>query len=394
MLNRKIKKWMSTGFMITAITFSTLSTVPAAQQTGSGEAGVGAVIEKKYVHNQQTQEKSFSVSSKTGDSTQTTATVKKEETSIQLKPIYSSYKGWAAPAVKSFLNVRSVSSSSGTVVGKLKKGSIAKVIKKGKKWSKVQSGKVRGYVYNEYLVWDKDIYQYAQSKNYPKKAIVTAQALKVRQKPSTDAKVLSLVFEQDSYKIISENRDWVKVKVDGQKGYLSKDYIQGKFYFSRATPVKATKIKTTGTSASKTTAATEAEKASTSPENNQSASLRKRIVNYALQYIGNPYVYGGESLTRGADCSGFTMKVYAHFGYSLSHGSSAQSGEGREISISSIRPGDLLFYKRGGRINHVTMYIGNGKVVHASNSAPYPKGGIKISGINYRTPCKAVRIIR
>ena len=119
--------------------------------------------------------------------------------------------------------------------------------------------------------------------------------------------MLSLVFEQDSYKIINEIEIGSKVKVDDRKVIFQRLY-SGEIYFSRATPVKATKIKTTGTSASKTTAATEAEKASTSPENNQSASLRKRIVNYALQYIGNPYVYGGESLTRGADCSGFTMK--------------------------------------------------------------------------------------
>ncbi len=387
MLNKKVRMWMSTSLTMFLMISGTAFAVPAAQQSVSGEAGAGAAIEKKYVQNQQKQRDM-------AQSASTAVTNTTEVRPAQTKPVYSSYKGWAAPAVKSFLNVRSKPSSSGTVVGKLKKGSIAKIIKKGTQWSKIQSGKVIGYVCNDYLVWDKNIYTYAQSRDYPKKAIVTAQALKVRQEPSTEAKVLSLVSRQDSYKIVSENQDWVKVKVDGQKGYLSKDYVQVKFYFSRAVAAETQKTKTADAKASRSTAATEAEKASTSPENNQSASVRKQIVNYALKYVGNPYVYGGASLTKGADCSGFIMKVYAHFGYSLSHSSGAQAGEGREISISSVRPGDLLFYKRGGRINHVTMYIGSGKVVHASNSAPYPKGGIKVSSINYRTPCKAVRIIR
>lgn len=111
------------------------------------------------------------------------------------------------------------------------------------------------------------------------------------------------------------------------------------------------------------------------------------VANYACQFVGNKYEYGGSSLTNGTDCSGFTMAVYAAFGVSLPHNDAAQEGCGRAVSYSEAQPGDLIFY--GG---HVGIYIGGGSIVHASNSAPYPEGGIKISSATYR-PIKCVRRI-
>ena len=113
------------------------------------------------------------------------------------------------------------------------------------------------------------------------------------------------------------------------------------------------------------------------------------MVNYAMQFLGNPYVWGGTSLTNGTDCSGFVMRIYEHFGYSLPRTSAAQAGATRTVSSGDVRPGDLFFYGNGSRINHVAIYIGNGQVVHASS----PKSGIKISGAYYRTPVKVVRVI-
>ena len=116
-------------------------------------------------------------------------------------------------------------------------------------------------------------------------------------------------------------------------------------------------------------------------------SRRTQIVNYALQFVGNPYVWGGTSLTNGADCSGFTMKVLQHFGISLPHYSGSQAKMGRAVSSSEMRPGDLIFYANsGGTINHVAMYIGNGQIVHAASK----RSGIKISTWNYRQP-KTIR---
>mgnify|MGYP002508916229 CR=1 FL=1 len=118
--------------------------------------------------------------------------------------------------------------------------------------------------------------------------------------------------------------------------------------------------------------------------------IREKIVNYALKFVGNPYRYGGTSLTNGTDCSGFVQSVFRDCGISIPRDSRSQAAGGTTISVSDVKPGDLLFYSKGGRINHVALYIGNGKVVHASTK----KTGIKISSYNYRTPCKAVRYVK
>ena len=125
----------------------------------------------------------------------------------------------------------------------------------------------------------------------------------------------------------------------------------------------------------------------TSTASADSSSLGAQIAAYATQFVGNPYVYGGASLTGGADCSGFTMAVFANFGIGLPHNAAAQSGCGRSVSLNDLQPGDLLFYDNGGGIGHVTLYIGGGQVVHASS----PETGIKISAYNYRNPVCAVR---
>jgi len=119
------------------------------------------------------------------------------------------------------------------------------------------------------------------------------------------------------------------------------------------------------------------------------SSAGQAIADYAVQFVGNPYVYGGASLTGGADCSGFTMAVMANFGIGLPHNAAAQSGCGTPVSLDALQPGDLLFYDGGGGIGHVSIYIGGGQVVHASN----PTNGILISSIGYRTPVAARRFV-
>lgn len=119
------------------------------------------------------------------------------------------------------------------------------------------------------------------------------------------------------------------------------------------------------------------------------SATRTAIVAYAKQFLGNPYVYGGTSLTNGADCSGFTQSVFAHFGITTGRSSRDQAAQGKEISMSAIQPGDLLFYASGSYINHVAIYIGDGKIIHSSN----PATGITITKYNYRTPCKAVTFL-
>ena len=278
------------------------------------------------------------------------------------------------------LNIRKKGSINAKIVGKMKKGNIATVLKKGSEWSKVRSGNVTGYVKNQYLVFDDEIKNFAKQ-NVKKVAKVQTETLRVRKKASTDSKIVTLVSEDDKLKVKKQTDDWAKVKVDGQTGYVSKDYAKVTYSFGKAKSMKQIQAEQA------------AKKASVSVSSNGSSATGSRIASYAQQFVGNPYRYGGNSLTGGIDCSGFTQQVMAKFGYSISRTSSSQSGDGRAVSTSNLRSGDLVFYGDGGSIDHVALYIGGGQVVHASNSAPYPRGGIKISNVNYRTPICARRII-
>ena len=278
------------------------------------------------------------------------------------------------------LNIRKKGSINAKIVGKMKKGNIATVLKKGSEWSKVRSGNVTGYVKNQYLVFGDEIENFAKQ-NVKKVAKVQTETLRVRKKASTDSKIVTLVSEDDKLKVKKQTNDWAKVKVDGQTGYVSKDYAKVTYSFGKAKSMKQIQAEQA------------AKKASVSVSSSGSSATGSRIASYAQQFIGNPYRYGGNSLTSGIDCSGFTQQIMAKFGYSISRTSSSQAGEGRAVSTSNLRAGDLVFYGNGGSINHVAVYIGGGQVVHASNSAPYPRGGIKISNVNYRTPICARRII-
>lgn len=337
------------------------------------------------------------------------------------------YENKAVADVKSntTLNIRKSASTDSEIVGKMKKGNIATVVKKGSEWTKVKSGNVTGYVKNDYLVFEDDIEEYAKE-NVKQVAEVKTETLRVREKASTDSDIIDLVSEGDTYTVKKADDEWVQVKVDGETGYVSKDYAEVDYSFGNAKSMaeiraeqeaKEAAAAQASSSSSSSSASTTASSTSSSSSrrsyssSSSSTTARKsysssssssyssgsatgsRVASYARQFVGNPYVYGGSSLTNGADCSGFIMSVYAHFGYGLPHSSSAQAGYGRAVSTSSLQPGDLLFYGSGSGINHVAMYIGGGQVVHASNSAPYPKGGIKISSAFYRTPVCARRIV-
>ena len=320
------------------------------------------------------------------------------------------------------LNIRKKGSINAKIVGKMKKGNIATVLKKGSEWSKVRSGNVTGYVKNQYLVFGDEIENFAKQ-NVKKVVKVQTETLRVRKKASTNSKIVTLVSEDDKLKVKKQTDDWAKVKVDGQIGYVSKDYAKVTYSFGKAKSMKqiqaeqaakeaqkqaaqttigneSASTSSSNTSNSSTTSGSTkassvqaAKKASVSVSSSGSSATGSRIASYAQQFIGNPYRYGGNSLTSGIDCSGFTQQIMAKFGYSISRTSSSQSGDGRAVSTSNLRAGDLVFYGDGGSIDHVALYIGGGQVVHASNSAPYPRGGIKISNVNYRTPICARRII-
>ena len=122
-------------------------------------------------------------------------------------------------------------------------------------------------------------------------------------------------------------------------------------------------------------------------DTSSSSDLGQQIASYAVQFVGNPYVYGGTSLTNGADCSGFVQSVFANFGIGLSRTAASQASGGTSVSFDSLQAGDLLFYSSSGSVDHVALYIGGGQIVHAANSA----SGIIISNAYYSTPVAARR---
>lgn len=262
------------------------------------------------------------------------------------------------------LNVREAPSTEASLVGKMPDNAGCEILGVEGDWTKIKSGDVEGYVKSEYLLsGDAAIARAEEVKQTI--ATVTAQTLYVREQPNTECSIITMMPMGEELEVIEALDGWIKVNVDSDEGYVSADYVE---------------------------TSTELPKAMTMTEVRYGqgvSDVRVALVQYATQFIGNPYVWGGTSLTRGADCSGFVLSVYANYGVSLPHSSGAQSNCGTRISASEAKPGDLFFYGNGSRINHVAIYIGNGQVVHASS----PKSGIKISGAYYRTPVKVVRII-
>ena len=264
------------------------------------------------------------------------------------------------------LNVRAIPSTEGKLVGKMPKNSACEVLDTADGWAHIRSGEVEGYVSMEYLLTGPD----ARLKAYDlvnTVVRVNTDGLNVREEPNTDSAVLTQVLQGEELEYVETLDGWIKVSIDGEEAYVSAEYVTVEDTLSTAITMTEL-LYGVGVSV-----------------------VRVELVEYAKQFIGNPYVWGGTSLTKGADCSGFVLSVFKKFGVKLSHSASAQSKEGTVISVSELQPGDLIFYGNSrGSINHVAIYTGNNQVVHAST----PKSGIKISKYNYRTPVKYVRILR
>lgn len=264
------------------------------------------------------------------------------------------------------LNIRKIPDESGKMVGKLPKNAACEIISREDGWAYISSGKVEGYVKEEYLLEDFAAKQKAEE-IASAMAVAVTDALNIREQPSTDAEVVTQVATGESLDVVEIRDDgWIKVYLDDEEVYVSADYVEVKSDLNTAITM-------------------------TELLYGQGVSdVRVDLCQYAKQFLGNPYVWGGTSLTKGADCSGFVLSVFGKYGVSLPHSSRAQANQGKGISTSQLQPGDLIFYAKGGTINHVAIYIGSGQVIHASS----PKTGIKISAYNYRTPYKMVKILQ
>ncbi len=264
------------------------------------------------------------------------------------------------------LNIRKKATTDSEIVGKMTKNNACEILGTKDDWTKIKSGSVTGYVKSEYLYTGDDAIKAAEE-SVITVATVNTTTLRVRKRPSTDSEIVSLVGEGEDLTVEKIIDGWYKVEVDDEKGFISGEFVD----ISQKLPT-ASSIKELNKTAE-----------------DGSSSTGMSLVQYALQFVGNRYVWGGTSLKYGVDCSGFTMQVYAHYGISLPHHAASQPGYGRRVSASEAKPGDLFFYSNGGGINHVAIYIGNGQVVHASN----PRTGIKISNAYYRTPVCVVRYL-
>ena len=259
------------------------------------------------------------------------------------------------------------------------------------------SGNVTGYVKCEYVVAGDEELAKSVSTRYAK---VTTTTLYVRTEPSTDASVLTMVPLEDDLVVTDESiPGWVLVTTEEGDGYVSTDYVTLTTEYVQAESKAEEEARLAKEEAEREAAAAAAASArkkssesssSSSSSSDSSASYSaptssngQAVASYACQFVGNPYVYGGSSLTNGTDCSGFVMSVYSAFGIGLPHSSSALRGCGYEVSLSSAQPGDIVCYS-----GHVGIYIGNGTIVHAST----PSSGITYSSVTYRSPICVRRI--
>lgn len=290
--------------------------------------------------------------------------------------------------VNDYVNVRDLpSETEGQIIGKLYNNSVGTFIAEENGWYQISSGSVTGYVKGEYCVTGEEAVEIARQVG-TRIATVTTQTLFVRTEATTESAVLGMVPEAEELLVLEETEGWVKVDVEEGTGWVSTDYVtlHSEFVQAESKEEEAARLAKEAEERRKAraAAAAQAPKATTTTTQTpasysvgEGSEMGVAVAEYALQFVGNPYVYGGTSLTNGADCSGFVMSVYANFGVSLPHSSAADRSQGYAVdSLENAQPGDLICYS-----GHVALYIGNGQIVHASNK----KTGIKVSNADYRT---------
>ena len=331
----------------------------------------------------------------------TTKSLNQMERELETKREEKAFRSLVIARVNDYVNVRSMPSEEGEILGKLYDKSVGEFISEEDGWYEIESGSVTGYVKAEYCVTGEDAVDLAK-KVGTRIATVTTTTLKVREEPGLDAVVLGLIPIDDQLLVTEELDEWVKVNIEEGDGYISKDYVTLSTEFVKAESKAEEEARLAKEAAERKAAQEAAARAererkakSSSSSSGQEApapvyvtgggsELGQSVANYACQFVGNPYVYGGTSLTNGADCSGFVMSVYKNFGVSLPHSSAADRSVGAAVNgLENAQPGDIVCYS-----GHVGIYVGNGQIVHASTS----KTGIIVSNANYRSVLSVRRI--
>ena len=315
-------------------------------------AGAGALFTEAIKDKPTEQEEQASVSENTAEVTQEAPST-----------IYG-YTNLGIANVEETLNIRETPSADSSMVGKMPKNAAGEILETLDGWYKIQSGDVTGYVSADYLITGEEAAARAEE---VKQTIATVKTptLNVREEPNTECSILALMPQGEELNVLEDLSGWVKVDLDNTNGFISKDYVDISVQLPKAMTMTEVRY------------------------GNGVSDVRVDLISYATQFVGNPYVWGGTSLTNGADCSGFTLSILAKYGVYLPHSSKAQANCGTRISASEAKPGDLFFYGSGSSISHVAIYIGNGQIVHASSK----KTGIKISNAFYRSPICVTRVL-
>lgn len=290
--------------------------------------------------------------------------------------------------VNDYVNVRKGPSEEEEIVGKLYDKSAGQVLEEVDGWYKISSGSIEeGFVKKEYVVVGTEAEELAKEVG-TRMATVITQTLRVREEAGTDSAILGLIPEGEELVVKEEVEGWVKVSIEEGDGWVSIDYVTLRTDYVQAESKAEEQARLEKEAAARRAANAAAAKKTGSGSqvvgNGGGSSSGRAVANFASRFVGNPYVYGGTSLTNGADCSGFVMSVYANFGVSLPHSSSALRSVGYGVSLADAQPGDIICYS-----GHVGIYVGNNTIVHASTA----KTGIKYtSPANYRQVLAVRRI--
>lgn len=365
---------------------------------GAGEIPVGGMLES----NEETTISNKKIEQTVVFSEGYTEDLMEASNASKLSEEEEGFKSLVIAQVDNYVNVRDIPSEEGNIVGKLYDKSVGTFIEEDNGWYKISSGSVEGYVKGEFCVTGDDAVSIAKEVG-TRIATVTTTTLNVREEPDMDSSILGQVPIEDELIVTEELDGWVKVNIEEGDGYVSTDYVTLSTEFVKAESIEEEKARLAKEEAAREAAKKAAAKKAAEKKAAQSSGTEsgapeapvtyassegsasgQAVVNYALQFVGNPYVYGGSSLTNGTDCSGFVMSVYNNFGVNLPHSSSADRSVGAAVNgLENAQPGDIICYS-----GHVGIYAGNGQIVHAST----PRSGIIVSNASYRSILSIRRI--